>query len=73
MTTAESWAQLILDCSPTSIRTTKDVAMTGLAHADIEDAMSVKYESVNNLFKSEDFIEGPLAFSEKRKPNWTGK
>ena len=73
MTTTESWAQLILDCSPTSIRTTKDVVMTGLAHADIEDAMSAKYESVNNLFKSEDFIEGPLAFSEKRKPNWTGK
>lgn len=73
MTIAESWAQLILDCSPTSIRTTKDVAMSGLALADIEDAMSAKYESVNNLFKSEDFIEGPLAFSEKRKPNWTGK
>jgi crotonobetainyl-CoA hydratase len=47
--------------------------MSGLSHADIEDAMSAKYDSVNNLFKSEDFIEGPLAFSEKRKPNWTGK
>ena len=73
ITTAETWAQLILDCSPTSIRTTKDVVMSGLSHADIEDAMSAKYDSVNNLFKSEDFIEGPLAFSEKRKPNWTGK
>ena len=73
MKTAENWAQLILDCSPTSIRTTKDVAMSGLSHPNIEDAMSAKYESVINLFKSEDFIEGPLAFSEKRKPNWTGK
>jgi len=25
------------------------------------------------LLTSEDFIEGPLAFSEKRKPKWKGK
>ena len=48
MSTAEKWAQLILDCSPTSIRTTKDVAMSGLSHANIEDAMSEKYEIFRN-------------------------
>jgi hypothetical protein len=25
------------------------------------------------LFGSEDFIEGPVAFAEKRLPNWKGK
>ena len=35
--------------------------------------MSQKYESVNTLFSSEDFVEGPLAFSQKRKPDWKGK
>jgi len=25
------------------------------------------------LTRSEDFIEGPRAFAEKRKPNWKGK
>jgi len=25
------------------------------------------------MFKSKDFIEGPMAFAQKRKPNWSGE
>ncbi|MEC9391897.1 MAG: enoyl-CoA hydratase-related protein [Pseudomonadota bacterium] len=70
---AEEWARMIMECSPVSIRTTKSVALEGLNYSGIEEAMSQKYDSVSTLFKSEDFIEGPLAFSEKRKPDWKGK
>ena len=49
------------------------IPMSGLSYSSVEDAMSQKYESVVGLFTGEDFVEGPLAFSEKRKPNWTGK
>ena len=73
MESAKKWAESIIECSPTSVRTTKDVAMSGLSHASVETAMEQKYDSVLDLFKGEDFVEGPLAFSEKRKPNWTGK
>ena len=73
MESAKKWAESIMECSPTSVRTTKDVAMSGLSHASVETAMEQKYDSVLDLFKGEDFVEGPLAFSEKRKPNWTGK
>ena len=62
-----------MECSPTSVRTTKDVAMSGLNFSSVESAMEQKYDSVVELFTGEDFIEGPLAFSEKRKPKWTGK
>ena len=70
---AEEWAKMIMECSPVSIRTTKNVAINGLNYSSIEDAMNEKYESVNTLFNSQDFIEGPLAFSQKRKPDWKGK
>jgi crotonobetainyl-CoA hydratase len=73
MDSAKKWAESIMECSPTSVRTTKDVAMSGLSHASLETSMEQKYDSVVDLFKGEDFVEGPLAFSEKRKPNWTGK
>ena len=70
---AIGWAKSIMECSPTSVRTTKDVAMSGLNFSSVESAMEQKYDSVVELFTGEDFIEGPLAFSEKRKPKWTGK
>ena len=73
MSSSKKWAESIMECSPTSVRTTKDVAMSGLDHASIESAMEQKYDSIIGLFSGEDFVEGPLAFSEKRKPKWTGK
>ena len=70
---AEEWAEMIMECSPVSIRTTKNVALDGLNFSSIEEAMNQKYDSVKSLFDSEDFVEGPLAFSQKRKPDWKGK
>ena len=44
--------------------------MDGLAIADVFAAAKVEYDAVARLRKSQDWIEGPKAFSEKRKPNW---
>ena len=35
--------------------------------------MKGQYTAVHDLFTSEDFIEGPVAFAEKRAPKWKGK
>jgi enoyl-CoA hydratase/carnithine racemase len=72
MTTAERWANEILECSPLSVRLTKESALAGLA-LPIEKAMEGDRERLQILLTSQDFREGPRAFAEKRKPNWTGK
>ncbi len=70
---AEKWAEMILACSPVSVRTSKAVIDQGLREADLQKAAGARYDEVSTLFQSEDFIEGPLAFAQKRKPNWKGK
>lgn len=70
---AKRWATQILECSPMSIRATKQAAMQGLATPDISAAYKVEYDAVARLRASNDFIEGPKAFSEKRKPHWTSE
>jgi enoyl-CoA hydratase/carnithine racemase len=67
------YAGMIEQCSPVSIRTSLDVVRRGLEHACVSDAMSMRYASEATLRKSADFVEGPLAFAEKRSPNWKGK
>ncbi|MCL4143815.1 UNVERIFIED_CONTAM: hypothetical protein GTU68_064133 [Idotea baltica] len=73
MIRAREWAQMILDCSPMSIRATKEAAMQGFEEGGIRAAYEGQYDAVRAMAKSQDFIEGPLAFSEKRAPNWTGR
>ncbi len=73
MATARAWAGQILECSPMSIRASKQAVYKGLDHASLEEAIMAHYPAVRAMLHSEDMIEGPLAFAEKRKPNWKGK
>lgn len=73
MDCAMRWAAMIEACSPSSVRTSKEVAMKGLDIASFEEAFSQRYDAIGRMLKSPDFIEGPRAFAEKRKPNWSGE
>jgi enoyl-CoA hydratase/carnithine racemase len=72
MATAERWAAEILECSPLSVQLTKESALDGLQHS-VDEALARDRGRVTRLLASADFVEGPKAFSEKRKPQWTGR
>jgi enoyl-CoA hydratase/carnithine racemase len=75
MAAARRWAALICECGPLSIRASKEAVMRGLDEPSLEAAIKGqrRYEAVAALFHSEDFVEGPRAFAEKRPPQWKGR
>ena len=72
MAAAERWASEILDCSPLAVQASKQAALQGLGRP-LAEAMAAHYPLVQRLFTSEDVVEGPRAFAERRKPVWKGR
>lgn len=72
MLTAETWAERILACSPLAIWASKEAALKGLGMS-LEQAARTRFPGQTELYQSEDFVEGPRAFAEKRKPKWQGR
>jgi enoyl-CoA hydratase/carnithine racemase len=70
--TAERIAGEILLAAPLSIRAAKEATLKGL-NLTLEEAVNTHFSGQLAMYESEDFIEGPKAFAEKRPPNWKGK
>ena len=75
MDAALRWAGQIAELSPMSIRASKQAVYQGLDEPTLEAAIKGqnRYPAVAALYKAEDFVEGPLAFSQKRAPQWKGR
>ena len=70
---ARRWAAQILEAAPLSVRASKQAALLGLAHASLEEALATPYPALREMARSDDFVEGPRAFAEKRRPVWKGR
>ncbi|MBM3925488.1 MAG: enoyl-CoA hydratase/isomerase family protein [SAR202 cluster bacterium] len=72
MEEAMSLALKVAENAPLSVRYFKEMAYAGLEMDDVGLASLIhaRYES---LLGSEDAVEGPRAFVEKRKPRWKGR
>lgn len=73
MATARRWAADLLECSPLSVRASKEAVLRSLALPTM-DAMGVQWDfpAMVAMLGSQDALEGPRAFAEKRKPVWQG-
>jgi acetyl-CoA C-acetyltransferase len=67
---AQELADEILSVSPTSVRLSMKVMNEADEHASEASASRKPSGTLDELFTSEDYLEGPKAFAEKRKPVW---
>jgi enoyl-CoA hydratase/carnithine racemase len=73
MPTATRWAGEILECSPLLVALTKEAAQDGYG-LEVDDAIARDWEQrIPRMLASQDYLEGPRAFAEKRRPSWTGR
>ena len=71
---ALAWANQILECSPLSVRATKESVRLS-QDMPVETAIKSQFEfpAMAEMLSSEDAIEGPKAFAEKRAPHWKNR
>jgi enoyl-CoA hydratase/carnithine racemase len=65
------WVEDLLRSAPLAVRTIKEAVLRSL-DLNLEDAFSAFYQWEGRRMYSQDAVEGPQAFIEKRQPIWRG-
>jgi enoyl-CoA hydratase len=72
MERAYDYAYRITANSPLAVSKTKESVIRGLA-VDMREAYKIESAISQEVFSSEDAVEGPKAFAEKRTPEWKNR
>ena len=72
MNEVERWVGILLERGPLALRAAKQAILQGLS-LPLDDGMKLEQQLFAGLLRTEDAREGPLAFAQKRKPDFKGK
>ena len=72
MPTAEEIANAICQCGPLAVRAIKQAAYVGL-NTTLEEGLALEFKLQADVLGTEDARQGPLAFAQKRKPEYKGR
>jgi enoyl-CoA hydratase/carnithine racemase len=72
MNEVERWVEILLERGPLALRAAKQAMLQGLS-LPFDDGMKLEQKLFASLLQTDDAREGPLAFAQKRKPNFKGK
>lgn len=72
MPVVEEVAGAILQCGPLAVRAIKESAVRG-QDMTLEQGLALESQMRREITRSEDAKEGPLAFAQKRKPEYKGR
>jgi enoyl-CoA hydratase/carnithine racemase len=70
--TAREWAQSICERGPLAVRAAKEAVIRGLT-MPLADGLRLEALLSGTLRGTEDAVEGPKAFAEKRKPDFQAR
>ena len=68
----DDWARAIAENAPLAVRAIKEAVMRSV-DMPLEQAFATRYVWEEQRMLSEDAVEGPRAFAEKRRPVWQGR
>lgn len=68
----ENWVQTLLKRGPLALRAAKEAVMKGLS-MPLTEGLDLEQRIFRDILRSQDAVEGPKAFAEKRRPNFQGK
>lgn len=73
MPAARRLAQAVLECAPLAVQASKQVMLQSRNMPSLQASMAMAYGLADKMLASQDAIEGPRAFADKRKPRWLGR